>query len=195
MSARFNLDTFVQDLLDARTQPAVREVVERAVSDPAAVVNEIGAPSRGQLQTLYRSEQLTVLNVIWTPKMTLFPHDHTIWAVIGIYAGREDNIFWRRLPEANGKVEAAGAKSICERDAVSLGADIVHSVTNPIERFTGAIHVYGGDFFNANRSEWDPETLCQKPLDVEHLVRIYDEENTRWNLMQTAKTNAPNYQQ
>jgi hypothetical protein len=24
---------------------------------------------------------------------------------------------------------------------------------------TGAIHVYGGDFFGAERSEWDPETL------------------------------------
>ena len=28
--------------------------------------------------------------------MTLFPHDHAMWAVIGIYGGREDNIFWKR---------------------------------------------------------------------------------------------------
>ena len=26
-------------------------------------------------------------------------------------------------------------------------------------RLTGAIHIYGGDFFAAERSEWDPETL------------------------------------
>jgi predicted metal-dependent enzyme (double-stranded beta helix superfamily) len=37
------------------------------------------------------------------------------------------------------------------------GDNIIHSVTNPIPRLTGAIHVYGGDFFGAERSEWDPE--------------------------------------
>ena len=74
-----------------------------------------------------------------------------------VYTGREDNIFWRRLPD--GKVEAAGARALCERDAEPLGHNIIHSVTNPISRLTGAIHVYGGDFFAAERSEWDPETL------------------------------------
>src|SRR5258706_10770029 len=55
------------------------------------------------------------------------------------------------FPGGSGKVEAAGAKSLCEKDAVPLGPEIIHSVTNPIPRLTGAIHVYGGDFFN--RSE------------------------------------------
>jgi len=27
--------------------------------------------------------------------MTIMPHNHRMWAVIGIYTGREDNIFWR----------------------------------------------------------------------------------------------------
>jgi predicted metal-dependent enzyme (double-stranded beta helix superfamily) len=104
-----------------------------------------------------------------------------MWAVIGIYGGREDNIFWRRLPaEAEGKVEAAGARSLSNRDAITLGRDIIHSVTNPIPRLTGAIHVYGGDFFNANRSEWDPETLNERPCDVSRLLRQFEEENQRW---------------
>ena len=78
--------------------------------------------------------------------------------------GREDNIFWRRLPGSPGKVEAAGAKALCERDAEPLGHNIIHSVTNPIPRLTGAIHVYGGDFFDpTHRSEWDPETLLEGP--------------------------------
>jgi hypothetical protein len=38
----------------------------------------------------------------------------------------------------------------------------VHSVTNPIPRLTGAIFVYGGDFFSVARSEWDPETLVER---------------------------------
>jgi len=83
-----------------------------------------------------------------------------MWAVIGIYTGREGNIFWRRVPGGrNGKLEAAGAKALGERDAEPLGHSIIHSVTNPIGRLTGAIHVYAGDFFREERSEWDPETL------------------------------------
>src|SRR5262245_4788513 len=104
----FSLDKFLDECCAASgSQHAIREIVERAISDRAAVVRQVGEPARGQVQTLFRSEQLTVLNVVWAPKMTLFPHDHTVWAVIGIYGGREDNIFWRRLPgAASRRVEA-----------------------------------------------------------------------------------------
>jgi predicted metal-dependent enzyme (double-stranded beta helix superfamily) len=178
----FSLDNFLDECRAAAgSQHAVREIVERAVSDRAAVVREIGEPTRGQIQTLYHSPELTVLNVVWAPKMVLFPHDHTIWAVIGIYGGREDNIFWRRLPGTDSRrVEAAGARSLSDGDAVALGHDVIHSVTNPIARLTGAIHVYGGDYFNAHRKEWDPETLSERPCDVQRLVRLFEEENHRW---------------
>jgi predicted metal-dependent enzyme (double-stranded beta helix superfamily) len=100
-------------------------------------------------------------------------------AVIGIYAGREDNIFWRRVPEADGaRIEAAGAKSLGERDAEPLGRDVIHTVTNPLARLTGAIHVYG-DFYAVARSEWDPETLSERPYDVEKNVRLFAEANAR----------------
>jgi predicted metal-dependent enzyme (double-stranded beta helix superfamily) len=101
-----------------------------------------------------------------------------MWAVIGIYTGREDNIFWRRLP--GGKLEAAGAKALSVRDAEPLGGNIIHSVTNPIPRLTGAIHVYGGDFFAAERSEWDPETLQEDRYDAEKTMRLFEEANTRY---------------
>ena len=43
--------------------------------------------------------------------MTIMPHNHEMWAVIGIYTGREDNMFWRRVEGApDGHIEAAGAK-------------------------------------------------------------------------------------
>ena len=41
-------------------------------------------------------------------------------------------------------------------------------------RLTGAIHVYGGDFF-ALRSEWDPETLPEGRFDVERARRMFAE--------------------
>src|SRR5262249_27712099 len=107
--------------------------------------------------------------------MTISPHDHQMWAVIGIYTGREDNIFWRRLP--GGKVEAAGARALCERDAGPLRHNNIHLVTNPVARFTGGLPAYRGGFFSAERSEWDPETLREQPYDVEKTLRLFEEAN------------------
>jgi predicted metal-dependent enzyme (double-stranded beta helix superfamily) len=110
--------------------------------------------------------------------MTLMPHNHRMWAVIGIYAGREDNIFWRRVEgDPAGRIEAAGAKALCEKDAEPLGRDIIHSVTNPLSRYAAGLHVYGGDFFGAGRSEWNPETLREQPYSIENAMRLFEESN------------------
>ncbi len=119
-----------------------------------------------------------MLNVIWGPRMTLMPHNHNMWAMIGVYGGREDNIFWRRLPDDElGRIEAAGAKSLGPADVRPLGEEIIHSVTNPTSKLTGAIHVYGGDFFTEERSEWDPETLAEQPYDVEKNMQFFIDSN------------------
>ncbi len=178
----FDRDRFIDDcrttLTEDASQKAAREVVARAVSDPAAVLKGLGEPKRAEVQKLYHSDELTILNVIWAPRMTIMPHNHEMWAIIGVYTGREDNIFWRRIgDEEGGKIEAAGARALAEKDAVPLGRDIIHSVTNPIPRLTGAIHVYGGDFFGVDRSEWDPEALLEKPYDVEKNMRLFEEAN------------------
>jgi predicted metal-dependent enzyme (double-stranded beta helix superfamily) len=155
----------------------VREVVARAVADPNAVLKGIGEPKRAEVQKLYHAPDLTILNVIWGPMMTIMPHNHQMWAVIGIYSGREDNMFWRRLPDGSGKVEAAGARALSVGDAEPLGHNIIHSVTNPIRRPTGAIHVYGGDFFAAERSEWDPENLQESRYDVAKNMKLFEDAN------------------
>src|SRR5437588_7536505 len=178
----FDLDQFIADCRGAlaadKSHKLVREVVARAVCDPGSILKQLGEPKRGMLQSLYRSDDLTILNIVWAPYMTLMPHNHQMWAVIGIYTGREDNIFWRRIPGSPmGTLEAAGAKALSERDAEPLGHNIIHSVTNPIPRLTAAIHVYGGDFFAAERSEWDPETLAEQRWDPERAVRRFEEAN------------------
>lgn len=178
----FDRERFIEDcraaVVSDPSHKTVREIVARAVSDPAAVLKGLGAPTRGEVQKLYNASDLTIINVVWGPYMTILPHNHRMWAVIGIYTGREDNIFWRRVAGGEGRgVEAAGAKALCEKDAEPLGKDIIHSVTNPIPRLTGAIHVYGGDFFAQARSEWDSETLAERPYDVERNLRRFEESN------------------
>jgi predicted metal-dependent enzyme (double-stranded beta helix superfamily) len=190
----FDLEKFIGDCRLARSEDpshkSVREVVARAVCDPAAVLKGLGEPRRAEVQKLYHSPDLTILNVIWGPKMTIMPHNHKMWAVIGVYTGREDNIFWRRIPGGqDGKLEAAGARALCEKDAEPLGHDIIHSVTNPISRLTGAIHVYGGDFFEAVpvRSEWDPETLVELPYNIEKNMRLFEEANAAFTIGTSAR--------
>ena len=77
-------------------------------------------------------------------------------------------------------MEAAGAKALCVRDAEPLGHNIIHSVTNPIPRLTGAIHVYGGDFFKVERSEWDPESLLEQPYDTKRTIQRFEDANARF---------------
>lgn len=177
----FALDRFIADCRAARaadpSHKAVGEIVARAVADPAEVLKGLGEPKRSEIQRLYHGPDLTILNVIWGPGMTVYPHDHRMWAVIGVYTGREDNIFWRRLPD--NRVEAAGAKALSVGDAEPLGANIIHSVTNPISRLTGAIHVYGGDFYGAARSEWDPEHLTERPYDTVRATKLFEDANRR----------------
>jgi len=177
----FDLEQFTADCRAAlkadSSHKSVREVLARAIADPAHILKAVGEPTRPGIQKLYHAPDLTILNVIWGPMMTVAPHDHHMWALIGIYTGREDNVFWRRVPDGSGRIEAAGARALSVGDAEPLGHNIIHSVTNPIPRLTGAIHVYGGDFFETHRSEWDAETLMEGPSDGKKAVRQFEEAN------------------
>ena len=178
-----DLDRFFADCRDAVAQDAshkgVREVVARAVREPGAVIAALGEPRRAGIDILFRSPNLTILNVIWGPGMTIMPHDHRMWAVIGIYTGRENNIFWRRLPaDANRLIEAAGRVfALGSATARRWVSDIIHSVTNPISRLTGAIHAYGGDFPEQERSEWDAETLHERRYDMAKARQLFEDFN------------------
>lgn len=168
----FDIDTFIADCRSAvdkdPSHRSAAEVVRRALSDPAAVLAALGEPTEPGITPLYQSANLTILNLAWKPSTTIPPHNHEMWAVIGVYGGREDNIFWRRIKDhPEGLIEAAGAKSLSTGDVCPMGHDIIHSVTNPIPRMTAALHVYGGDFFEAERSEWEAERLIERQLDIE----------------------------
>jgi predicted metal-dependent enzyme (double-stranded beta helix superfamily) len=180
MGRAFDADRFVADVREANRegQRAVDEVLVRAVSEPSAVVQGLGEPRSAGLNVLHRSDELTILHVVWAPLMVLLPHDHNMWASIAIYTGREDNILWQRHGK---RIEAVSAASLSERQVFPLPADAVHSVTNPIPRLTGAIHVYGGDFFvTAGRHEWDPGTLRERPFDLEAARASFQEANARF---------------
>ena len=173
-----DLDRFIEDcraaVAEDPTHKAVQDIMARAFSEPADVLASVGEPTAGGIVPLHVADDLTILNVIWKPGMTLMPHNHEMWAVIGVYGGREDNIFWRRVKDdTEGRIEAAGAKALATGDVTPLGKDVIHSVTNPIQKLTGAIHVYGGNFFEIHRSEWDPEHLTEQAYDIEKAKAMF----------------------
>jgi predicted metal-dependent enzyme (double-stranded beta helix superfamily) len=181
VSPRFDVERFLAAVKEARqeadSQSAVQQVLGRAVGDPAAVLAGVGEPMEAGIHTLHRAADLTILNVVWAPLMVLLPHEHAMWASIAIYTGREDNIVWER---SGGTIEAVRAEAISEKQVFGLPETAIHSVINPIRRRTGAIHVYGGDFFGTARSEWDPETLSERPFDLEAARRSHREADERF---------------
>jgi predicted metal-dependent enzyme (double-stranded beta helix superfamily) len=183
----FDLERFVADcraaLAESMPEVAVRDVVARAMAGSDEIERVLGTPSMGGITTLHHAPDLTILHAVWAPGMAIYPHDHRMWAVIGLYGGREDNVFYRRTPQG---LREAGGKRIDERGTALLGPAIIHAVTNPLRRFTGAIHVYGGDFFGIPRSEWDARTLQERPFDVEHARQAFREANERWLAQEAA---------
>lgn len=177
-SEKMDIERFVADCVIANkesdAQAAVTEVLAKAVSKPESVLAALGVPSRAGLNVLLSSPDLTIFAATWTPRMNLMPHDHLMWASIGIYTGREDNIFWKRT---EGGIKAYGADALFAKDTAMLPHDALHSVTNPLLRFTGGIHVYGGDFFGTTRSQWNPETLEEEPSDGKVIRGMFQREN------------------
>jgi predicted metal-dependent enzyme (double-stranded beta helix superfamily) len=179
----FDADQLVADCLEARSESeplrAVKDVLDRALADADAVADAF-RPTEGGLDFLHVSDELTVLHIVWAPGMQLFPHDHRMWAAIGIYTGREDNAFYRRPgPETCTLVETGG-KELTTRDVLLLGDDVIHSVANPLSQPTGAIHVYGGDFVHQPRSQWGPGPREERQFDMDDLREQFAAANEAW---------------
>lgn len=165
----------IADLADAvkeaTPQLAVRDVLERLLADPGAVVDVLPC-ERAELVPLHSGPDFTVLKAIWAPGMNVPPHDHRMWAAIGVYAGREDNAFFRRAGRG-GALDSSGGTTLSAGDVGLMGHDAIHSVAAP--RWTGAIHVYGGDFLAQQRSMWVDGV--EEPSDAARAAAIFEAAN------------------
>ncbi len=179
----FDIDQLIEDCRTARleTEPrrAIKEVLGRVLSR-ADEVAEALPPTEAGFKLLHHADDLTIIEVVWAPGMSIHPHDHRMWAAIGIYAGQEDNAFFRRNGSADGTLVTSGGKRLAQGDVVVLGDDTIHGVTNPLTRPTGAIHVYGGDFVNQPRSQWGPGPQVEQPYSMEDTQRHFADANAAW---------------
>jgi len=167
----FDAETFVAECQDALSEPqpmlAVKEVLERAVAAPDAVAS--GLRAKPGVAVLHRSPELTVASVMVPAGVPAsLPHDHRMWALVGVYGGQEDNQFFRR--ERGGLAESGG-RSLHVSDTLLMGDDTIHAICNPLARgATAAIHVYGGDLVGVERSMWTRPGYEEQPYDDTKVV-------------------------
>ena len=143
---------------------AILELMQDTLQDLESVKKataELSAAS--PIALLHEAEDLLIANIALEALTDSPAHNHTMWAVIGIYQGREDNVFFERrndtLSEKNRRAVHAG-------EAIVLGPEVIHAVSNPLSTPTLGIHVYGGNLRTAQRSMWHPKTLQECPYDA-----------------------------
>ena len=149
----------------------VLDLMLGVVGDAEAIKSAVvpGDPSQAIFDlALFRSSELLVLNATVPPHFATPPHDHGMWAVIGIYEGQENNTFYRRSGEG---LEELNRREIRPGEAVLLGADVIHAIENPFGSNTLGLHVYGGDVLAEGRSMWHPSTQEELRYDYRQMAR------------------------
>jgi predicted metal-dependent enzyme (double-stranded beta helix superfamily) len=177
----FDVDALIAScvgcLAEADVRHAVRVTLEEALQRPDDVIEQM-RPEAAGMSVLYHAPQLTIIDAVCAPHMCIDPHDHRTWAAVAVYAGREHDQFFRRegatVAPSHGRTLTAGA-------VILMDDDVVHGVTNPDDHPTAAIHVYGGDFINRERSQWLPPGLTEQPYDAINVARVFAEANSAWH--------------
>jgi len=167
----YTLDSLADELREAVRNSdltAVAEVVRSAIREKPLV------PQVGSLQLLHSEPGLSVLHTVVNPGFVSPAHDHRTWAVIGVYDGQEDNTFYGFI-EGGRRIEQIGRRNLRQGEVLSLGIDAIHQIANPLSKKLIALHVYGKNIFEIERSAWDPATGDERPfklsLDARGTVR------------------------
>jgi predicted metal-dependent enzyme (double-stranded beta helix superfamily) len=156
----YTLDNLLNELRLAVAKcdlSAVAEVVRGAIRQQPFLEEASSS------QSLHSEPGVTVLQTVVNPGFVSPPHDHRTWAVIGVYDGQEDNTFYR-LIDGSRRIELIGGRSLRPGDVLTLGTEAVHKIANPGNKKLVALHVYGKNIFEIERSAWDLTTGDERPF-------------------------------
>jgi len=170
----FDLKTFLENCQALVNYKNAGDRCHKLLSDtmtnlPAAKrsLGSLRPQERPEDAFLFRSPNLFIFNSLLLPNLISPPHTHGTWAVIGIYEGQEDNIFYTR---ENGTLEESGRKSLTPGEVVLLEPDTIHAVSNPFSTPSLALHIYGADLFSTQRSMWNPNTMEESPFELNQFL-------------------------
>lgn len=168
----------IRELTDACRAVAGGDAPSRDVSElVAAFLHQpnlpglLGDGDRSTFEALYRGEDILVLHGVVPPTPApVAPHDHRMWAVIGVYQGLEDNELFVRAE--GGGLESVDRFTVAAGDVRTLDPSTIHSVQARGDHYLGALHVYGGDLFGTPRSTWRDD--IEYPLDESALPAFFE---------------------
>ena len=158
----------------------VSEILSLLIQSPESIDAFLGPGNpeeneTAQYQFLHQSPELTILRVIMPEHLQSPPHNHLVWAVIGMYRGRENNVFYRR---DGARIEKVGHRNLVAPEVMVLAPDTIHGISNPLAQRSYALHVYGGALANPARSLWNPFTFGEEPFRLPELLK-YEREMTQ----------------
>ena len=174
----FNKETFIEQCkelaLNDDGHKRIKDLLVDVLKDPDSIMTELGKPSKAGFDVLYSADNLSIINFTWAPGMELHAHNHNLWAVIGIYTGAEENTFYVKRDDT---IVKQNSKDVTAGNVVMLGREVIHSVKNATKKFTGGIHIYGGDFINIKRSQWDNNSAKESAYDMQQTRQIFADAN------------------
>ena len=179
----FDLSRFAQTCKDALRSPnaaiAVHQIVHDAIADPMSIAAALGqgqahCDTKAQYIFLHQSPDLTIMQAITPRQFRSPPHNHLVWAVIGMYEGCERNTFYRR---DGTRLREDSVRDVTAPEVIALAPDAIHGIANPLDRASYALHVYGGTLANPARSIWNPFTFEEEPFQLATMSQFEDAMN------------------
>lgn len=175
----FDAQSFVAECRAALVEPDVLAALASRVAgvfaDREALLEAFGVGSKLRVATLHASADLTILQFV-CPIGFAFPiHDHRMRSVVGVYSGVEDNVFYRRQDRTLLEV---GRTRVHAGEVAAHDSHVIHSIANLADEPLAAIHVYAGDFFHAERSEWRGAPPEERAYDLDGLRRLVESGRT-----------------
>ena len=178
----FDVDDFVADCRQALTETeprlAIKEVLERAVANPEQVDKALPVTHRRDRADLRGARPQH-------PEGRVGPRHEDPRAQPSDVGG--DRPVRRAggqlaVPPPGASIIQSGGRELRTKEVALFGDDTIHAVHNPLSVLTGAIHVYGGDLTTQlGRSEWDEESLAERPMDFDRTRELFEEANARYS--------------
>lgn len=149
---------------------AVERLLRQAIEHPdaldAAVRRHLGDYDRAPLAVVHQSPHLMVQRIRWPGRANIPAHDHSTWAISAVYRGNEHNVLWHPAgPEhdALATIEHDTKRVVAAGDLLTMDVDGIHSIYNPGDEGSWALHVYGADLMASKHNEWDAEGNLRRP--------------------------------
>lgn len=177
----FELSQFIDSCRRALNEPNPPVAIQNILSSSMAnaedlesvlAINRSRENRKNGYFFLHQAPNLTILHVVLPGRTENPPHNHLAWAVIGMYKGRENNIFYRQ--QSDSLIEI-GRRELIGPDVMKLDQDVIHSIANPASEWSYALHVYGGVLNNPSRSLWNPFTFKEESFQLSSFL-TYEKE-------------------